>query len=59
MNTKDILYELRTKKGLSQDELAAEYRNIEVALGIFRSFNQYAFGVAEAAGLSVLRDADG
>lgn len=24
MNTKDILYHLRTKKGLSQDELAAK-----------------------------------
>ena len=45
MNTKDVILELRTKKGLSQDELAEkvyvtrrdgpEHRDAEAALALF------------------------
>ena len=70
METKNVLYTLRTKKGLSQDELAekvfvtrqavSRWENGETTLGVetLKLLSKF-FNVSEAAGLPVLRNAAG
>ena len=73
MDTKQVILELRTQKGMSQDELAekvfvsrqavsrwensSEYGNIEIAVKSIRCFHKYTFRLTEKAYLSMLRNA--
>ncbi len=54
MDTKDVIYDLRTKNGLSQDELAEK---VFVTRQAGSRLYQYAAGFAAKTDLSVLRDA--
>ena len=57
MNTKDILYHLRTEKGLSQDELAAKVFVTRQAVSRWERVDQYASRLSAAADLPMLRHA--
>ena len=72
MDTKQVILELRTQNGMSQDELAekvfvsftlgkrrnsSEYGNIEIAVKSIRCFHKYTFRLTEKAYLSMLRNA--
>ena len=66
MDTKQVILELRTQKGMSQDELAekvfvsrqavSRWENGETVKSI-RCFHKYTFRLTEKAYLSMLRNA--
>ena len=55
MNTKDIIFELRTKNGMSQDELAEKVFVTRQAVSRWEAGDKYASRFTKAAYLPVLR----